>query len=301
MCRRLIELRVFFILVFFMCLNYSNAQKSVTHQSLIWYPYTLNLNFGEKWSWQTEFEERHFIQPATVQHQFLIRTHVHRKIGKSGWEASVGMCYFMQSPNDPKAAIKLIVPELRPHVEVAYLQKLKHLSLDHRYRIEARFFHQTNAAGNQLEDGFQYGNFRFRYRFQATVPLWKIDPQRALSLVVNDEIHLNAGNKIVTNLFDQNRFSAGLSIDPIPALKVSVSYINFFQQRPTGAFFNRNILRIGILHTVHLAKKKGENKNGCSLIIFNDVFLSIWTVFSFVISWILLILPSFQKRQAPCY
>lgn len=236
-----------------------SAQKKVTHQSLSWYGYFFSLHFNDKWYWQTELQERHFIAPV-AQHQFLVRTHVHRAIGKSGWEASAGMCVFLQSQNEPEAVNKLIVPELRPHLEIAYKQKLKHVTLDHRYRTEARFFHGTDSARTVLEDGFEYGNFRFRYRLQATFPVWKIDEQRSLKIKVSDELHLNVGNKIVKNVYEQNRLYGGIAVDALPDLTFELGYLNWFQQRPNGDFYNRHILRFTVFHNVRLKlfKKKKE-------------------------------------------
>lgn len=239
----LLILALFPILIF--------AQKTVTNQNLVWYSYFLTLRFNENCYIQTELQERHFIDPV-VQHQFLSRSHVHKTPGNSGWEASAGICIFLQNPNDPYATVKLTVPELRPHVEFAYKQKLKYLIIDHRYRAEARFFHNTSTTKAELEDGFYFGNFRFRYRLQAVVPVWKIDEKRGLKIKVSDEIHLNSGKKIVKNVFEQNRFYAGLSIDALPNLTFDVGYLNWFQQRPSGDFYNRNILRFTIFHTINL-------------------------------------------------
>lgn len=229
----------------------AKSQKSITDQQLVWYGYFLSLQFNDKWYLQTEVQERHFINPV-AQHQFLIRSDIHRTLGTSGWETSAGLCAFFQNPNDPDALVKLTVPELRPHIEFAYRQKAKFLAFDHRYRAEARFFHQTNIARTSLEDGFEFGHVRLRYRLQATVPVWKLDDKRALKVKVNDEVLLNAGSKITKNVFDQNRIYTGLSFDALPKLTFDVGYLNWFQQRPTGDFYNRNILRFSVSQKITL-------------------------------------------------
>ncbi len=228
-----------------------NAQKSITTQSLIWYGYFQTIQFSSNYYWQSEIQERHFINPIE-QHQLMIRGHLHKLLGNSGWETSAGMCIFLQSPNDPISPNRLITPELRPHIEFANKQKLNHISLDHRYRMEGRFFHNTNMDKTELEEGFGFGNYRFRYRLQATIPILKIDSKRSLRLKVSDEIHINLGSKIIKNVFEQNRIYGGISIDLLSNLALDLGYLNWFQQRSSGDFYNRNIFRITVFHKIKL-------------------------------------------------
>ena len=160
--------------------------------------------------------------------------------------------YFYKIQTTPNAIVKLTVPELRPHVEFAYKQKLDKVTLDHKYRAEARFFHSTNQARTELEDGFEFGNFRFRYRLQATIPLLKVDESRTLEFKISDEININAGNKISKNVFDQNRIFVGINYDLLTNLNFEVGYLNWFQQRPNGDFYNRNIIRFSVFHEISL-------------------------------------------------
>ena len=248
-------------IVVFISILLTNAlctQKKVINQDLIWYGVFTTVNINEKWYFQNELQERHYINP-TAQHQFLIRSHIHRSLGSTGWETSLGMCLFLQNPNDPKATVKLTVPELRPHVEFGYKQKLKRVSFDHRFRAEARFFHNTNASRSELDDGFAFGNFRFRYKFQATIPLVKIADNRYLKLKLSDELHLNAGRNILMNVFDQNRLYGGIGFDLTRDVFVEAGYLNWFQQRPNSEFFNRDILRFTVFHKVNLKKKSKKH------------------------------------------
>ncbi|TAE59300.1 MAG: DUF2490 domain-containing protein, partial [Bacteroidetes bacterium] len=195
---------------------------------------------------QTDIQERHYIGPA-AQHQFLVRSHLHRTLG-GGWEVSAGMCVFLQNPNDPLATDPLTVPELRPHLESVYKQKLGRLTLDHRFRGEARFYHHTNAARTALEEGYAYSNLRFRYRLQASLRLWEIGENRYLKLKLSDEIHLNAARQGNVTFFDQNRIYAGISTDLSPNLNVDIGYLNWFQQRSSTAYFNRHIVSVLVYH-----------------------------------------------------
>ena len=238
--------KLLFILLLFTFVN-ANGQKNIINQSLVWYSYFQTLQFNDELSLHSEIVERRFTNPD-VQHQFLIRTHLHRQLGKSGWEGSVGMCLFFQNPNNPEAAVKLTVPELRPHIQMTYKQLLKNITLEHRYRLEARFFHNTNLPKTELEDGYDFGNLRFRYRLQATIPIVKLGIDKALKLKVADEIYANIGSKIGINVFDQNRIYIGANVDVLANVAVEIGYMNWFQEKVDATFYNRNILQFSVYH-----------------------------------------------------
>lgn len=247
-------LRTLFLIFCFCIKNYAIAQKNVTHQNLLWYGVFTTVDIHKKWYFQNEFQQRHFVHPL-VQHQFLIRSHIHRLLGDSGWEGSVGMCVFWQSPNDPISTNRLTIPELRPHVEFAYVQKLPTVSLDHRYRAEARFFHNTNSTKTELTEGYSFGNYRFRYRLQATMRLLKLSVSKYLKLKVSNELHVNAGRNITKNIFDQNRFFIGFGLDVAKDATVEVGYMNWYQQKSNGSFYDRDILRFTVFHKIKARKK----------------------------------------------
>jgi len=222
------------------------AQNDVTHQQLVWYAYFLALPIDENWSIVAEIQERHFVHPF-AQHQLSLRTHVHRKLGESGWEASAGFATFFQSPNNPQSEQDLVVPELRPHVEMAYKQKLNTLTLDHRYRGEARYFHNLNLEEKKLTDGYFFASFRFRYRIMASYPIWKIRENQVLKVIAGDEVRVQAGKK-VRYIFDQNRLILGLGLAVSPRLNLEVSYQKWINQRLNGGYYNRDIARITVNH-----------------------------------------------------
>ena len=85
------------------------AQKSVTHQQLLWYGYYNTLKINENWNVLSEVQERQFYNP-TAQHQLVFRSNVQRKLIEN-WNASAGMTLFLQSPQDPEAESSLNVPE----------------------------------------------------------------------------------------------------------------------------------------------------------------------------------------------
>jgi len=223
-----------------------NPAKRIIHQQLVWFAYFNRADFGPKWYLVSELQERRFAFPDR-QHQFLARTHLHRKFAE-GWDVSAGFTWFLQSPQDPLSTSTLVVPELRPHVQVDGRNKVHpRVELVHRYRCERRFF--RNVENDALVKGYD-GWFRFRYRLTLQYTLWSKD-ERSLKANVSDEIHFNLGSRVVMNSFDQNRIYAGLGYSINKQLAVGMGYMNWFQQRRSGVdYYDRDIVRFIVEHRI---------------------------------------------------
>jgi len=137
-----------------------SAQKKVTHQQQLWYDYYNSLSINENWSLKSEIQERHFINPS-AQHQLLFRADLEYKLAEN-WNALFGGAFFLQSPNDPNSESDLVVPELRPNIGFNNKQKYAFVTVCHRYKAEARFFH--DVENNELAGGYRFYNFRLRYQ-----------------------------------------------------------------------------------------------------------------------------------------
>ncbi|WP_068837770.1 DUF2490 domain-containing protein [Pontibacter akesuensis] len=230
-----------------------NVGKEVTRQQLVWYGYNSTLELSEQWAVNLEVEERRFFNPDE-QHQFLTRGQVRFSLGK-GWEAAAGFAYFLQSPHDPRATVNLVVPELRPHLQLDYKQPINKLRIAHRYRAERRFF--RNTADGELAGGYS-ANYRFRYRLSLEYLLVKIG-QQPLKGKLNDEIMFNAGENITNNRFDQNRIYVGLNYPVHKNVSVEAGYLKWFQQRASGQqFYDRDIIRLIISHKIDVRSKKAD-------------------------------------------
>ena len=242
-----------FIIAILGLMQYSNAQKNITHQSLIWYTYAQDLKINDRFSVYTDIQERQFISPVK-QSQLVMRSTFKTAI-KHNFDFGAGFCFFL-SNTDPTVDYDLQTPEVRPYIEFNNKQAYKRISVSHRARMEARFFH--NVDGTELARGFSFGSMRFRYQFGLDILLNKPKEEKhALKLKIMEEVMINFGKKIKYNALDQNRISVLLVYAPIKAVAIEVGYVNWFQQRPSGAnYFNRNILRVGLVHHIHLKNKE---------------------------------------------
>lgn len=228
-----------------------SGQKSVTHQQQLWYGYYNSLTINEKWSLKSEIQERQFINPS-AQHQLLFRTDLECKF-VDDWAVLFGGAFFLQSPNNPDSESDLVGPELRPNIGFNNKQKYAFVTVYHRYKAEARFFHDVD--NNELTEGYRFSNFRLRYQFGVDIPIIIKKKQEKLFAKVKDEVMFNVGNTIVKNTFDQNRIYLALHYVVSPAIAVEVGYMNWFQQQKSGVdFYNRDILRFSLFHYLTLRK-----------------------------------------------
>lgn len=249
------KVKLLFILFFYLfCLN-SSAQKNVTNQELVWYGYYNTLNINENYSLKSEIQERHFINP-TKQHQLVFRSNLEKKI-VNNLKFSVGMTLFLQNSNNPFSNSDLMVPELRPDIGFNTKQEFKWISILHRYKLEARFFHQVE--NNELVGGYMFSNFRVRYQLGIHIPLLKTENQDKIILVLKDELMVNLGNKIIKNTFDQNRIYVAFNYVINRKIAIEMGYMNWFQQQTSGIdFYNRSIFRLSLFHSLSLNNKKHE-------------------------------------------
>lgn len=241
--------RKFLIFIFFSTFLF--GQKNVENQQLLWYGYYNKLQINQNWVLNSEVQERHFYQPL-VQHQLVFRTNLDRRI-LDDINVSLGFVVFLQSPNDPESESTLMVPELRTDFGFNAKKKYKYFNVNQRFKVEARFFHQTE--NNELVGGYQFSNFRMRYQLGLDIPLIKKQDAEKLILKIKDEVMFNFGKNIVKNVFDQNRIYIGLNYPLNKNLAFEAGYLNWFQQRPSGTdFYNRDIIRFSVFHTINLKK-----------------------------------------------
>ena len=123
------------------------------------------------------------------------------------------------------------------------------------FRLEERFRRKI-LNDDELAEGYGF-NFRFRYNFFAQFPLSKRKFQpNTLSFVVNDEVHINFGEQIVYNYFDQNRFFLGFHYHVNKHDNLQFGYMNIFQQLAAGNQYRSvHVARVFYFHNLDLRKK----------------------------------------------
>lgn len=230
------------------------AQKQIANKGQYWARYYGKYKFSPNWGVNLEIDDRRFFKDNRQANWVLPRVTINRKLGE-GWDVGLGFTYYNSSnPADPSKPIAVTVPELRPHQELNYTQKIKKLSISQRFRIEERWTH--NATTSELTAGYSFKG-RFRYQLQLNYLLINpMDDVGALSVKTSDEIMLNLGRSIVQNIFDQNRAYVGLNYGLIKNFQVELGYMDYFQERSSGTqYYHYKIARLTIYHTINFYKK----------------------------------------------
>ena len=223
-----------FILPIFLIFNTLSLKSQTVHQKAYWTRLYIRVKLNDKWSWQTEADNRRFFG-ENQQLQFIVHTHVHRKFTKTT-EGSVGFTFSEVWQGN------LPVPELRPFQEFYIFQPLNSgLRLSHRIRTEQRWFH--NFKNEALTEGYNF-KFRFRYRLQLD---YKLSQKWALR--INDELMYHHDD------FDQNRIYGAVEYKFKKDLSLELGYMKVLQKRANNkGYFERDNLRVTVFKDFNLSK-----------------------------------------------
>ncbi len=225
----------------------AQTEKEVTKRKMIWYGFSEEIEIRKKWHINAEFEERHFID-SLQQAEYKFGLSGLYDINKN-WNAGIGVSYAREGFNE------FILPEFRLEQEFNNKHKYKWLTITNRYKIEERFF-RSKVSGEVPEEYNFAMRFRLRLGFDLTLAKFG-ENKNPLKLRLNDEIFINAGKMFVKNIFDQNRFYAGISYRPVKSLTFGAGYMNAFKQRKSGyKYYDKHIIRFSIEHELSFGKKK---------------------------------------------
>jgi hypothetical protein len=232
------------------------AQRQNVRQNLYWIRYANTTALrNPKLSVQFEAEGRRFME-TNERHHFITHSRLHYRINPQ-LNVAGGITYSRQSSQFPFREENLVVPEIRLVQEANYnIPVSKRVSIQQRLRIDNRFIRRNN--GRELLEGY-YFNFRFRFRLQGSILLNKDLAKQPTILKISNEVMLNAGSRIVYNIFDQNRIYLGVEKRFSKALAGEIGYLHWYQQTSAGSlFFDRNIIRTTLFHNLKFTKSKAE-------------------------------------------
>jgi hypothetical protein len=219
---------------------FCSAQKDVMYNNQQWLQYVNQWKLSEKKMMYTDVSFRR-INELKDWSQITFRTGLGYDVKEKLQGVTGVACFTFYTKN------KLSRIELRPYQELNTTQTFGKVSVQHRLRVEARYFRHVKDGEVTSEDNF---NWRFRYRIFTSTPVVKLSATNEdclLLLNVGDEVFINAGNEITYNLFDNNRLLVGVTCQCNKTLSFSAAYINQFGQRAAaGTYENSDILTLGI-------------------------------------------------------
>ena len=229
------------------------SQKQTTHTEQVWLGYFNQTRLSNKWGLWTDVHLR-------TKEDFF--TNFSQAIGRIGLtyylndntKLTAGYAYINHFPADAHKNISQ--PEHRGWQQLQWHTRYQKLRLMQWIRLEERYRRKIKND-EELAEGYNF-NWRIRYNFFTAFPLSKNSfAPKTWSLILNDEVHINAGKEIVVNYFDQNRFFVGFSYHLNAHDNVQMGYMNVFQQLPaTGRYRSIHAARIFYFHNMDLRNTK---------------------------------------------
>lgn len=219
------------------------AVKQIKNVNQLWGGYYSNIVLNEKWTINSDLQYRTkdwYEHPS----QALIRSGLNYKINDK-LSVTVGLAHFRFYMNDVVTR-----GEWRPWQEFGISDEYKKIKITHRFRVEERFNQKTDKIHPIDSYGF---NWRFRYKLDLQYQLLSIKDKKKFSLMLGNEIMINAGSEIIYNYFDQNRTSVGLMIELNKNFSLQPQYIYIWQQETNGKTLDKiSVIRLNIIHKIKL-------------------------------------------------
>ena len=256
------------ILLFFAVLSCLGVRPALAQVNRIddfnavgWYVYQGDHGLGPRWAVHTEAQVRR-VHLITDPQQLLLRGGLtfkvlpRLKVG-GGYTFLNTYTYGAHPVADDGA-----YPEQRFYEDVQLSDSLGRVGLTHRLRLEQRYVGVPGASGPLNNSAVWSRQNRIRYQLAITLPL----QGRTLDdgewyLTAFDEVFLNFGREITTNVFNQNRIAGGLGYRFQENFSIELQYLSQITQHydpdPRTRFpvyeFN-NGFRLGVTYDLTLIK-----------------------------------------------
>ena len=233
-------------------------EHKIDDNSHFWGVYTGTIKVAKHWGIHSEFQWRrhNFIQSWQ---QNLSRIGVNYHLNDNVI-LTAGYGYIQTFPygSQPINHFDKVVSENRLWQQLQLNHSLGRFSFNHRYRLEQRWTEKWLDKNQQ--DGYLYTN-RFRYFVRATVPISKskLEP-KAFFLTAFNELFINFGHNIKSNVFDQNRFFVGLGYQLTKSTSFQMGYLNQLIEKSNGILFENNHTLLTMC-TLNLDCQKNASKH----------------------------------------
>jgi hypothetical protein len=227
------------------------GQKQVEERNQTWFAYFIQARFTERSGLWVDLHYRtnDFIKESAtsisrIGYTYFLSDQVRLTAGYGF------IRHFSHVPETPD------ISEHRPWQQIQWIEKKKWFSMSQYFRIEQRF--RPTIVSGEPERDYDNFNWRFRYNFALTFPLKGSSVEaKEPFLFLNDELHINAGKRISTNYFDQNRAFAGLGYQFTSQLNAQLGYLYVFQQQSApNQFVHINAIRLFVFHNLDFRNKE---------------------------------------------
>lgn len=199
----------------------------------LWLTYVGEHALNDRWSFLFDGSIRRG-EFASVWRSFLVRPALQWQL-TPGVRLATGYAFSYVYPAGG-ASGNVHTPEHRIFQQVLLSHTISKVSLSHRYRFENRWFRQTDTAAGGEHTQSWLKRQRARYQVKGTFPLGS----GRTYLSSFDEIFVNIGANVRYNVFDSNRFAAGLGLRLTNTLRLESYYLNYLVLHGDGRGVDRN-------------------------------------------------------------
>lgn len=234
------------------------ANRDIVDQDLEWFSITSNIELTKTLSLMVEgqFRYAHGFEPM----QYQARTALDIKVGDHFVLTPLGYVYTWNYFYGRQPA-QFENNEHRIWQQVVYKHTMfGRVVTDHRLRFEQRFIQSRSVTQDDgvVYDGYTNRQFRFRYRFQARLPLngHEIEPGTWF-LGVYDEVFMSRGKAVTFYEPDQNRIFIGPGYQFTERLSVHPGFLYQMLIKGNGKQQENN-LGIQVMVTYNV-KRGGSN------------------------------------------
>lgn len=232
----------FFFLLFWPLLAGAGT-KNISSGNQQWLQYYNQTKLNAHWTWLTDGGYR-WQDGFGESSQYIIRSGM-GYLFASNFRLTIGLAH-----SGGFSEGRVSKAEFRPYQELVIKNQLGRFTLSHRYRVEERFVNTVRDGELQTPNSF---NFRFRYALSLNIPLYRWPDKRALNLGLGDEIFINAGESIVYNVLDQNRFIISPNLQLSSGLNIALTWNSQFAGTSTPAAFKyTDVFWLQIKHKIDL-------------------------------------------------
>lgn len=199
-----------------------------------WLNYTNQIQLSKKVGLNIDYQFRNYTFIHDYE-QSIVRGAIYYRLEKPQIQFSAGAAYANTSRYLPSGDNKQNTDENRIHQQILIGNKFGRIYINHRYRLEERFFKKQDLL-------------RFRYNLNLQIPFNKkeIEPG-AIYLSMTNELFLH--NKIPH--FDRYRIIGEIGYCISPSFRVESGLLwQIFENN------NRAQIRFSVFQTIHLSKKQ---------------------------------------------
>lgn len=217
----------------------------------LWLTYSGEHALGDRWAFLFDGNVRR-TEFASVWRSLLVRPGIQWRLNPAvRFAAGYGFSYVYPAGSQSGTTH---TPEHRIYQQVLLSHTIGKLSLSHRYRFENRWFAQRATVGGHEHTESWLKRQRARYQVKGTFPLGS-----GRTYVSSfDEVFINIGANVSYNVFDQNRFAAGLGWRLTNTLRLESYYLNYLVLHADGRGVDRNHVWLTILNSTQPLRRRAK-------------------------------------------